>query len=139
MGRVVQKLEEVALAVGDQDKAVAWFQDLFGIQFNESWEVPVDSMKVKCARIGDTQFHIVAPTNPNSVIAKFLKERDQGIHHIAFMVNDLDELITRLKEKGVRLIPEIPRVASKSGVQLKYIFVHPKSAYGLLIELIEKR
>ena len=96
--------------------------------------MPADSMKVKCARIGDTQFHIVASTSPGTLIEKFIQDRGEGIHHFAFRVSKLDEIVASLKEKGVKLVPEEPRTGNNS----RYIFVHPKSAHGVLIELIER-
>jgi methylmalonyl-CoA/ethylmalonyl-CoA epimerase len=123
------------LAVDDQDEVVDLFEELFGLEFNKSWTVPVDSMKVRCAMVGGTQFHIVAATRPDTLIDKFVKERGEGIHHIAFRVNNLDRVISKLKERGIRMVPESPRKGQKGG---RYIFVHPKSVHGLLIELIER-
>ena len=133
MDRIIENIEEVVLAVEHQEEAVALFEDLFGIEFKESWTVPADSMKVRCARIGDTQFHIVASEKPDAVIAKYIRDRGEGIHHIAFRVINLDQLITRLKEKGLKLVPEKPR---EDEIR-RYIFVHPKSVHGVLIELME--
>jgi methylmalonyl-CoA epimerase len=138
MSNLVEKIEEVVLAVRDQDKVVKLFEDVFGFRFNESWTVPVDSMKVKCARIGETQFHVVGSIDPDPelLINRFLDQRGEGIHHIAFKVKDLDEMIRIIRDKGLKLIPEKPR-EGRDGT--RYIFVHPKSAHGLLIELIEKK
>ncbi len=135
MRGILDHVEEVVLAVNDQDEAVALFEELFGLEFNKSWTVPMDSMKVKCAMVGDTQLHIVAATSPDTLVDKFIKDRGEGIHHIAFSVNDLDAVISRLKKLGVQLVPERPR-AGREGA--RYIFVHPKSVHGLLIELIER-
>ncbi len=136
MDKIVENIEEVVLAVEHQDEAVALFEELFGLEFKESWMVPNDNMKVKCARVGITQFHIVASTTPDAVIAKYIRDRGEGIHHIAFRVSNLDEIVARLKGKGVKLIPEEPIVGREAGV--RYIFVHPKSVHGVLIELTEK-
>jgi len=136
MDRIVENIEEVVLAVEDQDKTVALFEELFGLDFNETWEVPVDNMKVRCARVGDTEFHIVASTGPEGVIAKFIRDRGEGIHHIAFRVSNLDKTIAKLKEKGVKMIPQEPRAGRRAA---RYIFAHPKSVHGVLIELIERK
>lgn len=134
MSKLIENVEEVVLAVENQDEVVALFEELFGLEFNESWTIPVDNMKVRCARIGNTQFHIVASTSPSGLIPKFIRDKGEGIHHIAFRVKDLDEIISKLKKKGMRIVPEEPR----SGRSSRYIFIHPKSAHGLLIELIER-
>lgn len=133
MGKIIENIEEVVLAVEHQEEGVALFEDLFGIEFKDSWTVPADSMKVRCAKIGDTQFHIVATGKPDAVIAKYIRDKGEGLHHIAFRVTDLEQLITRLREKGVRLVPEEPREDELR----RYIFVHPKSVHGVLIELME--
>ena len=133
MGRIIENIEEIALAVENQEEAVALFEELFGFVFKDIWTVPADSMKVRCAKIGDAQFHIVASEKPDAVIAKYIRDRGEGLHHIAFRVANLEQLIIRLKEKGVRLVPEEPREDELR----RYIFVHPKSAHGVLIELIE--
>lgn len=133
MGKIVQNIEEVVLAVKDQEEVVMMFEDLFGLDFNDSWTVPEDNMRVRSARIGDTQFHVVASETPDAVIGKYIRDKGEGIHHICFRVNNLDELITRLKGKGIRLVPETPRKGRAS----RFIFIHPKSAHGVMIELIE--
>ena len=135
MDRTVENIEEIVLAVRDQDEAVALFEDLLGLEFKDSWTVPADAMRVKCAKIGDTQFHIVTSLSPDAVIDRFITERGEGIHHIAFRVRNLDETISRLKEKNMKLVPETPRTRENK----RYVFVHPRSAHGVLIELVEIR
>jgi methylmalonyl-CoA/ethylmalonyl-CoA epimerase len=131
--KIVKNIEEVVLAVKDQEEVVAMFEDLFGLDFKDSWTVPEDKMNVRSAKIGDTQFHVVASETQDAVIGKYIRDRGEGIHHICFKVSNLDELIARLKEKGVRLVPEIPRRGRTS----RFIFVHPKSVHGVMIELME--
>lgn len=135
MGKVVENIEEVVLAVEHQEEAVALFEELFGFEFKDSWTIPADKMKVRSARVGDTQFQIVASESPDAVIAKYIRNKGEGLHHIAFRVANLDELITRLKERDIRLVPERPRQDRLR----RYIFVHPKSVHGVLIELIEDK
>jgi methylmalonyl-CoA/ethylmalonyl-CoA epimerase len=134
MAGMIESVEEVVLAVENQDEVVALFEDLFGLEFKDSWTVPADSMSVRCAHIGDTMFHIVSSVAPDAVIAEFLKSRGEGIHHIAFRVRDMDEMVTRLRQRGVRLVPEEPVSLGPSGAS--YIFIHPQSVHGVLIELI---
>ena len=87
--------------------------------------------------VGQTQFHIVGSTTEASdaLIPKFLSERGEGLHHVAFRVRDLGRMIQTLREKGLRLVPEKPRTGRNGS---RYIFVHPKSTRGLLIELIQR-
>ena len=135
MASLLENVEEIVLAVKDQDKAVALFERLFGLEFDKSWTVPADNMQVKCAMVGDTQFHIVASTEPDALIDKFVSERGEGLHHVAFRVTDLDAMVSRLRGLGIKVVPETPRTG-REGV--RYAFVHPRSVHGLLIELIER-
>ena len=135
MDRILECVEEIVLAVKNQKKTVAFFEELFGLEFDRNWTVPVDSMKVECAMIGDTQFHVVASTRPDTLIDKFIQQRGEGIHHIAFRVKNLDVIISKLVGLGIRLVPEVPR---KGRGGERYIFIHPKYVNGLLIELIER-
>jgi len=134
MAGLIENVEEVVLAVENQEEVVALFEDLFELEFKDSWTVPADDMSVKCAHIGSTMFHIVSSMTENAVIARFIKDRGEGLHHIAFRVRDMDEIVTRLRQKGVRLVPEEPISFGPSGPS--YIFVHPRSLHGVMIELI---
>ena len=131
MDKIVENIEEVVLVVEHQDEVVSLFEDLFGFEFKAEWDMPMYEMHVKSARVGETQFQVVGSTNPapDAFINKFLKNRGEGLHHIAFKTNNLDEAVARLKEKGATLIPE--GHVGKPGLT----FVHPKSTHGVLIEL----
>ena len=135
MGKIVENIEEVVLAVKNQDETVSLFEELFGFEFDRSWDMPMYEMRVKSARVGETQFQVVGSTNPSpdAFINRFIKNRGEGLHHIAFKVTNLDDTVARLKEKGVRIIPEEPIGAHGEG---RFIFVHPVSAHGVLIELL---
>ena len=132
---LLEHVEEIVLAVKNQEKAVALFESLFGLEFDRTWTVPADSMQVKCAMVGDTQFHIVASTEPDTIIDKFVGERGEGLHHVAFRVKDLDAVVSHLRGLGIKVIPETPRTGREGA---RYAFVHPRSVFGLLIELIER-
>lgn len=133
----VERIEEVVLAAENIEDVVVLFEKAFGVKFNEKWSVEADNMDVRCARIGETQFHIVGTSEPseNSVIRKFLDQRGEGLHHIAFKVNGLDEMLSHLRKMELKLIPDQP-ILGKRGV--RYIFIHPRSIHGCLIELIEE-
>jgi methylmalonyl-CoA/ethylmalonyl-CoA epimerase len=131
----IGKIQEVVIAVENAKDAVALFEDLFGLKFDIQWSMPNENMNVKAAQIGDTQLHLIESTSNDGVIAKFINIHGQGLHHIAFKVDNLKNWVIRLKEKGVRLIPEEPIVYSQG----LYIFIHPKSTCGVLVELIENK
>jgi methylmalonyl-CoA epimerase len=127
------QLLEVVIAVEDMKKAVALYEDLFDLKFDIEWAMPNEHMNVKAAKLGDTLLQIVESTSPEGVVARFIQTHGEGLNHIAFKVNDLPKMVAKLKKKGVKLVPEQPVTTPVSS----YIFVHPKSAHGVLIELIE--
>ena len=135
----IENIEEVAIAVKDVEKAAALFKDLFGMKFELGWEVPEEKIKVKSERIAGTQLQFLESTSPDGVIAKFIQSRGEGLNHIAFRVTNLKEMVSRLKGKGVRFIPEEPiEIENPWGSGLvAYILIHPKSAQGTMVELME--
>ncbi len=135
----IENVEEVVIAVKDARNAVALFNDLFGMKFETEWDMPDENMIVKSERISGTQLQFVESTSAEGVIAKFIESRGEGLNHIAFKVTNLKEMVSRLKAKGVKLIPEEP-IEMKNPLgegTWAYVFIHPKSACGALIELIE--
>ncbi|MCD6358568.1 MAG: VOC family protein [Dehalococcoidia bacterium] len=135
-------IEEVVIAVKDADKAVALFKDLFGLKFDVGWDMPHEKMRVKSDRIAGTQLQFLEPTGPEGVIAKFIDAKGEGLNHFAFRVSNLEAMVKELKAKGVRMMPGEPvRMKipweEEGKEELSYIFTHPKSTCGVLIELIE--
>ncbi|HBE45760.1 MAG TPA: methylmalonyl-CoA epimerase [Deltaproteobacteria bacterium] len=140
----IEGIEEVVIAVRGADSGAKYFKDLFGMEFPFGWEVPHEKVKVRSERISGTQLQFIESTDPEGVVAKFIDERGEGLNHIAFRVSNLREMVKRLKIKGVRFIPEEPLEFKDKKFPLakgniEYIFIHPKSARGVLIELIEPK
>lgn len=132
---IINNVAEVVIAVKNDQEAVKFFEENFGIAFDFQWEMPNEKMRVKAAQIGNTQLHLVETTDADGVIGKFIESKGQGLHHIAFNVSNLKDWVHKLKSHGVKLIPDEPIEYPKGS----YIFIHPKSAFGVLIELIEHR
>jgi len=126
---------EVVIAVENMKEAVALYEDLFGLKFDVEWTMPGENMNVKAATLGETQLQIVESTSPDGVVARFIRDKGEGLNHICFRVTNMEELIARLKKKGVRLVPEEPVIIPP----VSYIFVHPKFTHGVLIELIQHK
>ena len=138
----IESVEEVVIAVRNAKEAVALFNDLFGLKFEVGWDMPHEKMRVKSERIAGTQLQFVEPTGPEGVVAKFLDSKGEGLNHFAFRVSNLDDMVKDLKAKGIRMIPDEPvtiKTPWGEGAkgELSYIFTHPKSTCGVLIELIE--
>jgi len=130
----VKSIHEVVVAVKDAGKAAALYEELFDLKFDLGWELPWEKMKVKAAKIGETQFHFIEPTSPDSVVAKFIENKGEGLNHICFKVSGLSKMIERFREKGIKLVPEKP----VSFGNISYIFVHPSMTQGVLVELVEE-
>ena len=138
----VELMQEVVIAVDSKnmEQAVALYEDLFGLKFDLEWAIPNENIHVRAAKLGETQLQIVESTSPEGVLAKFIQSRGEGLNHIAFKVANLQKMVAKLKGKGIKLIPEEPVTIPKSTAPVSmgsYIFIHPKSTHGVLIELIE--
>lgn len=130
----VQRVEEVAIAVEDADSAVELFEGLFGLNFDSQWRIEQDHIRVRAATIDGTQVHFLEPTAEEGPVYSFLQEQGEGLHHIAFRVDDLDAMVSHLRDADARLIPNSP--VDNEGTS--YIFVHPSTTRGVLVELIER-
>jgi len=130
----IKKIDHVALVVGDIDEALSFWQDALGIELEHREEIPREKSTIAFLPVGDSEIELVQPTSEDSGIAKYLEKRGPGMHHICLEVDDIEEMMVQLKAKDVRLIHEEPVVA-ESGK--KYAFIHPKAAFGVLVELYE--
>jgi len=131
----MNKIEHIGIAVKDLEKANILYAKLFGEAHYKIEEVKSESVNTSFFKIGDNKIELLEATNNNSVIAKFIDKKGEGIHHIAFDVDDIDKEIKRLKTEGFKVINEKP----KKGADNKLVaFLHPKSTNGVLIELCQE-
>ena len=130
----LKRLDHIAVLVEDLDQALSFWQDQLGLTLDHV-EI-IDSMEVKIAflPLGGSEIELIQPTTADSGLAKFLEKRGPGLHHICIEVENINTILGKLKEKGVRLIDEEP-VTMDDGRKLA--FLHPKSAGGVLVELYE--
>ena len=130
----IKKIDHVALVVNDIDQALEFWQEALGIALDHQEEIPREQSAIAFLPVGDSEIELVQPTSNDSGVAKYLEKRGPGMHHLCLEVDDIDAMLAQLKARGVRLIHEEPVVA-ESGK--KYAFVHPKAAFGVLVELYE--
>ena len=131
----MQKIEHIGIAVDDIDKSNALFSKIFGKENYKSEVVESEGVLTSFFQIGDSKIELVAATNSESPIAKYLEKNRTGMHHIAFAVDDIKKEMMRLKSEGIRLLNENP----KQGADNKLIcFLHPKDTNGVLIELCQE-
>ncbi|MDI1243521.1 MAG: methylmalonyl-CoA epimerase [bacterium] len=128
------KINHLGIATKEIAGALEFWQDALGLE-NVHTEV-VEDQKVRVAMlpIGESRIELLEPTSEDSPISKFLEKRGGGIHHIAVEVDDIEASLAKLKEKGMRLIDESPRIGAEGCL---VAFVHPSSANGVLLELVQ--
>jgi methylmalonyl-CoA/ethylmalonyl-CoA epimerase len=132
---MITRIDHIGIAVQNINDALAFFQDALGVKLDRVESEEGGRTQVAFLPVGTSDVELVEPQDTDSGLAKFLAKRGEGVHHICFEVDDIDAALARLKEKGAQLIDETPRVNSKG---MRYAFVHPKSAHGVLIELYQK-
>lgn len=129
------KIEHIALAVENLDAAVKHYRDVWGLEVSHRERVEDQGVEEAMLPVGDSFLQLLGPTGPDTTVGKFVTKRGEGLHHIAYEVDDLAGALADLKAKGVELIDEAPR---KGGRGHMVAFVHPKGNHGLLVELIQK-
>lgn len=127
-------LAHVAVAVSSIDDALTVFENQLGFKLEKRRVVEAQRVKAAMLQVGDVKFELLEPLDKESNVGKFLEKRGEGIHHVALYVTDIEAHLEELKKKGVRLIDEKPRIGMEGG---KIAFLHPGSAKGVLIELVE--
>jgi methylmalonyl-CoA epimerase len=128
-------LDHIGIAVADLDESLGFFRDALGLDVTAVEEVPSQWVRAHFVSVGATALEILEATEDDSPIARFVKRRGPGLHHITFRVDDLTAALAELKQRGVRLIDEVPRVGAEGA---RVAFVHPSSAHGVLVELKEQ-
>ena len=131
---MLRKVEHIALAVADLEAAVKHYEEVWGASVDHRERVEDQGVEEAMIPVGDTYLQLLGATGPESTVAKFVERRGEGLHHIAYEVDDLKAALAELKSKGVPLIDEKPRLGGRGHM---VAFVHPKGNHGLLVELIQ--
>jgi methylmalonyl-CoA/ethylmalonyl-CoA epimerase len=133
---MLKKIEHIGIAVKDLNTSNDLFKKLLGVPHYKTEQVPSEGVTTSFFDVGTHKIELLEATDANSPIAKFIAKKGEGVHHIAFEVEDIDVELTRLKTEGFELIHE----TAKEGADNKRIaFLHPKSTNGVLIELCQER
>ncbi len=131
----VLKVDHIGIAVKSIDEAKKLYEGLLGLKYEGSETVAEQKVTTAFFPVGDTEVELLESTEPDGPIAKFIEKKGEGIQHIAFRVENIEEALEELKQKGIRLIDEKPRIGAGGA---KIAFLHPKSTFGVLIELCER-
>ena len=131
----MKKIEHIGIAVKNIEESNILFAKLFGEPHYKTEEVASEGVKTSFFKVGENKIELLEATNENSPIAKFIAKKGEGVHHIAFDVEDIEKEIKRLKKEGFVVLNEKP----KKGADNKLVtFLHPKSTNGTLIELCQE-
>ncbi len=129
-------LDHVAILVSDLDAAIATYRDVYGLELAELEDVPTEGLKVAIFGHGAGRIELMAPTGPESPMAKALEKRGEGLHHVCVEVPDIEKAMADLTAKGAPLLDKTPRQGAGGA---KVAFVHPKGSRGVLVELRQGR
>jgi methylmalonyl-CoA/ethylmalonyl-CoA epimerase len=128
-------IEHIGIAVKNLDESIKYYEDVLGLECYSIEEVADQKVKTAFFKVGQTKIELLESTDPEGPIGKYIEKRGEGIHHLAFHVNGLQNALDHAKDKGVRLIDEKPR---KGAEGLNIAFLHPKSTNGVLTEFCEE-
>ena len=126
-------IDHLGIAVRSLEAASAVYEKL-GLAISPEEVVPAEKVRLVMVPVGDARLELLAATSEDSVIAKFIARHGEGLHHVCLRVPDLGEAVRKLKREGVRLVSDQPRVGAGGH---RYVFVHPSSAGGVLLELVD--
>ncbi|HEY0602430.1 MAG TPA: methylmalonyl-CoA epimerase [Herpetosiphonaceae bacterium] len=131
---MLKRIHHIGIAVRDLDAAIALYRDQFGVTEWERISLPERHMNVAVCLIGDTMLEFITPTSDDAAFARYLREKGEGMHHIAYEVAEVEDALRTVERSGLRLVDEHAR----PGIHDTCVaFLHPKSTMGVLIELVE--
>ncbi len=129
------EIDHVAIAVNDLEAAIAYYHDTFGCDVEHREVVESDGVEEALLKVADSYIQLLTPTRDDSPVAKYLEKKGEGLHHIGYRVDDCAAALDQVKAEGHRVIDEAPRPGSRGTT---VAFVHPKTAFGTLIELVQE-
>jgi methylmalonyl-CoA epimerase len=131
---VIKKIDHLAIAVLDADRALATFSDSLGLRLEQVEDIPSQGLRSYHLRIGESHLELLFPTDPSSTVAKFLEKKGPGIHHLALEVDDIEAERDRLEEAGFEPLSAEPFVGAGGK---KVLFFHPRTTGGVLLEICQ--
>lgn len=129
-------IEHIGIAVKNLEESIKFYEEILGLQCYNIEEVADQKVKTAFFQVGDTKIELLESTDPEGPVGKFVEKKGEGIHHIAYAVENLEDKLKQAEDKGVRLIDKQPR---KGAEGLDIAFIHPKSTNGVLTELCEDK
>jgi len=132
----ISHIEHIGIAVKNLTESIKYYEEVLGLKCYAIEEVADQKVKTAFFMVGQTKIELLESTDPEGPIGKFIENKGEGIHHLAFAVNNIEKSLTEAEEKGIRLIDKTPR---KGAEGLTIGFLHPKSTIGVLTEFCENK
>ncbi len=132
---LLTEIDHVAIAVPDLEAAISYYEETFGATVDHRELVESDGVEEALLKVADSYIQLLTPTNDSSPVAKYLEKKGPGLHHIGYRVADCAAALQSVKDHGGKVIDEAPRPGSRGTT---VAFVHPKGAFGTLIELVQE-
>jgi methylmalonyl-CoA/ethylmalonyl-CoA epimerase len=132
---LLTEIDHVAIAVNDLDAAIAWYESVFGATVEHRERVEKDGVDEALLRVAESYIQLLTPFRDDSTVAKYLATKGEGLHHVGYRVADCAAALQAVKDAGGRVIDDVPRPGSRGTT---VAFVHPKTSFGTLIELVEE-
>jgi methylmalonyl-CoA/ethylmalonyl-CoA epimerase len=132
---MLTEIDHVAIAVNDLEAAIEYYRRAYGVDVEHREVVERDGVEEALLRVADSYVQLLTPVRDDSTVAKYLERKGEGLHHVGYRVDSCAAALDRLKAEGFQLIDEEPRPGSRGTT---VAFVHPKGAFGTLIELVEE-
>jgi methylmalonyl-CoA/ethylmalonyl-CoA epimerase len=129
-------IEHIGIAVKNLEAAIIFYEKTLGLECYNIEEVAEQRVRTAFFQVGQTKIELLESTDPEGPVGKFIEKRGEGIHHIAFAVENIEDQLTDISEQGIRLIDKTPRLGAEG---LDIAFLHPVSTFGVLMELCEKK
>jgi methylmalonyl-CoA/ethylmalonyl-CoA epimerase len=130
----ITRIDHIAILVDNMEAPLSFWRDALGMEVTHVKDIPAEAAQIAFIPSGGSEIELVRPTTTDSGLAKYLEKRGPGMHHVCLEVDDIEGMLAQLKEKGIQLINETAKVAADGK---KYAFIHPKSAFGVMVELYE--
>ena len=135
LASLLTEVDHIAIAVRDLEAAAAWYREVFGAEVTHREVVESDGVEEALIKVAESYIQLLTPTRPDSPVGKFLESRGEGLHHVAYRVDGCAAALGAVKSAGHRVVDDKPRPGSRNTT---VAFLHPKSGFGTLIELVEE-
>jgi methylmalonyl-CoA/ethylmalonyl-CoA epimerase len=132
---MLTEIDHIAIAVNDLEAAIDYYRKAYGVEVEHREIVERDGVEEALLRVADSYVQLLTPIRDDSTVAKYLEKKGEGLHHVGYRVDNCAEALEQVRAEGGKLIDETPRPGSRGTT---VAFVHPKGAFGTLVELVEE-